>query len=442
MKSFYWIPLWVACLFLILVRFAHATVMPPSSSGNVTTYGAGVMSAADLATAAISRASDSSLQVQKNIDLVVEGRAAVVQGISKPLPKDYAKIAGNFARGVGGAALKTAGWVYAAAEAGKALNDLCNDLGFSCYKGADQSVLVTRSPVGKDQCVSILPTPEYFGGGACSWSMPYMVYDPYITTNGSQRLCAAETYCSSTSANYPNLSNDRIRSGSLTLGPVPSQQNAPSTLQELEDAIASQSGWPSTSSLPKVIEQAIASGETLPVPAPTKITGPSSIPGPTKTETTPAQNGKPQETKTTSTTYNITYEGNKVTTNNTTTTVINNGDTITTTTEESEPEPSPSDSPNPDLPKLYTRKYPDGLTGVWTQRKAELMATPLPSLIQSFAPTITSGAGCPQFSIPLNIGPWQWGTYALGPACYVWDFLKVCVILGASFLARALVFGG
>jgi hypothetical protein len=121
----------------------------------------------------------------------------------------------------------------------------------------------------------------------------------------------------------------------------------------------------------------------------------------------------------------------------------NNGVPETTTeTEETEPEATPTDSVNPDLPKLYERKYPDGLTGVWTTRKAELMATSLPNLIGSLSPTITGSGGCPQFSIPLDIGPWHWGTYNLGPSCAVWEFIKWCVLIGAAFLVRALVFGG
>lgn len=441
MKSF------IAALFLLLASYASAAIMPATSSGNVTTYGAGTMSAADLATAAISRASDSSLQVQKSIDLVVEGRAAAVQGISKPLPVNYAKAVGNFARGIGGAALKTAGWVYAGIEAGKALNDLCNELGYSCYKGT--------SPAGSDTVV----ISKQSSMATCNVTYVASPYSP--TTEFIHTKYCVPSYAGSPTYNYgwsiswggagwPGVSfpcgnyTCKTGSGEYALGQTTnaSSDPVPSTIEELEASIAAKSGWPSGSALPKVVEQAIASGETLSLPAPTQITGPSSIPGPTSTETKPAQNGQPAETKTTSTTYNISYGPNTVTTNQTTTTVINNGDTITTTTEETEPEAAPSDTPNPDLPKLYTRKYPDGLTGVWTERKAELLATPLPNLIQSFTPTITSGSACPQFSIPLNIGPWHWGTYSLGPACYVWDFLKVCVILGAIFLARAVVFGG
>jgi hypothetical protein len=445
-------------LFVVVQAFAHsarADVMPATSSGNVTTYGAGVMSAADLARSVISRASDSSLQVQKSIDLVVDGRAATVTGISKPLPVNYAKAVTNFARGAGGAALKAAGAVYAAGEVAKALWDLCNDLGYRCSKGSDGSPVVEKTdptvctvgPCYEYQIQNGSATSPWFTtrSATCDWlvgalrstnpSYPFVVL-PYPSNTNPSGVCNWTAV-----AGYPNSRNWSYR----TVSPSVSAYQ-PSTIQELEDAIASESGWPSGSSLPEVVRQSVASGYPLPVPAPTTITGPASVPGPTSTKTTPAQNGNPAKTVTTSTTTNITYEGNKVTTNNITTTVTqttNNGVPETTTeTEETEPEATPTDSVNPDLPKLYERKYPDGLTGVWTTRKAELMATSLPNLIGSLSPTITGSGGCPQFSIPLDIGPWHWGTYNLGPSCAVWEFIKWCVLIGAAFLVRALVFGG
>lgn len=439
---------------LLFPLLVFADVMPGTVSGNVVTYAASTMSAADLANAAISRASDSSIQVQKTIDLVVGGKAATVTGISKPLPINYSKAVGNFLRGAGGAALKTAGAVYAVAEVAKSLWDLCNELGFSCSKGSDGKPIVTK------------PNPDACTAGPC-------YYWTYSGASYSTQQLACKAYENFRNTNYPNIvtiasaptngsydacyvyeanksTGQLSLNGNYSVGVSRGASRSPDTdsgvsasIEELESSVAAKSGWPSSSSLPKVLEQAVTSGERLELPAPT-VTGPSTVQGPQTTQNTPSQNGQPSQTKTTNTVYNITYEGNKVTTNNVTTTVINNGSTTTTTTEtkEEQPEAAPSDSVNPDLPTLYKRKYPDGLAGVWTTRKAELSASPLLSLLQNMMPTISGSGGCPQFSIPAQIGPLVFGTGALGPPCAVWDFCKIVILLTAAFLARAIVFGG
>jgi hypothetical protein len=335
---------------------------------------------------------------------------------------------------------------------GVAIYDLARDLGFNLDNSSGASTVSKNDPL----ICSSAPCYEY---STRTWSSTSNTATGYFPT----RAQACEAYRASFPINgfapytvFQSSSDCIVKDKNGSQAPIGSYASRsvspsapgylPSSMQELEDAIASQSGWPSNSKVVQAVKDAVASGESIPLPAPESVTGPASVPGPTSTKTTPAQNGDPAKTVTTSTTTNITYEGNKVTTNNITTTVTNttiNGEPVTTTeTEETEPEATPTDSANPDLPKLYERKYPNGLTGVWTTRKAELMATSLPNLIGSLSPTITGSGGCPQFSIPLDIGPWHWGTYNLGPSCAVWEFIKLCVLIGAAFLVRALVFGG
>lgn len=116
------------------------------------------------------------------------------------------------------------------------------------------------------------------------------------------------------------------------------------------------------------------------------------------------------------------------------------GTTTTTTTET--PADVVQDVPLSDVPKLYKRKYENGIVGVWTEKKAQLSSSGLGSLLQAMMPNIGSSGGCPVFSIPAKIGPLSFGSGFSGPPCYIWEFCKVVVLLGAAFLARALVFGG
>lgn len=232
---------------------------------------------------------------------------------------------------------------------------------------------------------------------------------------------------------------------------TPASSNlVPSTYQDFLDAIASKSGWPSSSKLAPVLRDSL---ELVPSPAigtgPITVAGPSSSSGPTTTTVNTTNN----TTTTSVTTHNHTYQGDTVTT---TSTVINNtinnttGDTIeTTTTNISNPVTPPaesdystSDVPLPDLPILYQPKYPTGLVGVWTQKKAALLATPLASLLPQLMPSVGSVGSCPSWMLDLSLGAWSYGSYNVAPPCYIWDWAKFFVIAGALLLARALIFGG
>jgi hypothetical protein len=179
------------------------------------------------------------------------------------------------------------------------------------------------------------------------------------------------------------------------------------------------------------------------------ITGPASVVTPDKVTTESVTSGGVTTTNTTNnhTTYNISYSQNTVTYNAVNSSVTKNaaGETIKSTAEtidEKDIEPAVTDTDLPEQPKLYERKYPNGLQGVWNDQKTALMATPLASLQSVFAPSIAGGS-CPSWTFNANIGPnMNYGTGVISPPCWLWTALKAIVIVSALFVARGLVFGG
>lgn len=156
----------------------------------------------------------------------------------------------------------------------------------------------------------------------------------------------------------------------------------------------------------------------------------------TKTETDAQGNTK---TTTTQDVYNITYQGDSYTWNQTTITVNPDGSKV-------EEEKPPEATPPPDVelgqhPKLYERKYPDGLAGVWRDNAAAFANTPVFQFLKGLNPNLSTG-GCPKFGISggtvlgISVGG------DVSPPCEVWSFLRVFFVLCALLLSRRLIFGG
>ncbi len=176
--------------------------------------------------------------------------------------------------------------------------------------------------------------------------------------------------------------------------------------------------------------------------------------------TTPTSSGAPgaqpaTQTTTTTTTNNYTYNNNVVnntTVTTTTTTITNNitNETSPPTTEtgetdkpDSEEEDPPVDSPLGDLPKLYERKYPDGLVGIWNQKSEQLKQASVFTLAGELMPTGLTSGTCPTWPITLDFAGWaNYGQHDVAPPCWIWDVAKTIVIIGALMLARSLIFGG
>ncbi|VTY21849.1 Uncharacterised protein [Xylophilus ampelinus] len=215
---------------------------------------------------------------------------------------------------------------------------------------------------------------------------------------------------------------------------------------KLVDLLVSKGGTPDPGIVPEVTSQ----GGTL-TAGDISVSGPTAIPGPTTINISNTSNGP--VTTTTTTTNNYTYNGNSVTNSGTkTTTETKQPDgTTSTTTEETvspgdeqeAPEPSPVDTPLGELPKLYERKYPDGIVGIWNDKRQQLNQTQLFQLPQQLMPTGIGGGSCPSFKIPLDFAAFgDYGEADVSPPCWVYDVIKVIVLIGAAILARALIFGG
>lgn len=280
-------------LFLPLVTRAQAlpsTGFPYTTTGNTHVYTGGTTTAANASSMSFGNPANGSVYAQSTQSLPIGGGyTATVQARSIPAKPDVAKAVGNFARGVGGAALKTAGAVYAAAEVAKALNDLCNELGYSCYKGADGQPAVQKSD---PEICTVAPCFEYAAQLISGGSFTAYFRTPRQAAESAVAIGYSNTYwkytlVSFTATDYTyntvnktsgaNNGNTTRPLGSRPAAPQPAQYQ-PSTFEQLEASIAAKAGWPSGSALPKVVEQAVASGYPLPLPAPSQVTGPAAVP--------------------------------------------------------------------------------------------------------------------------------------------------------------------
>jgi hypothetical protein len=97
----------------------------------------------------------------------------------------------------------------------------------------------------------------------------------------------------------------------------------------------------------------------------------------------------------------------------------------------------------PGQPTLYTRKYSQ-TPGDYFVSKMAAATAPLNGMAGAFFPTWADNyEACPQFSIPVNLGPgWNYGVYQTDIPCSVWTVCRWVIIISALFLARALIFGG
>ncbi|MDP1712885.1 MAG: hypothetical protein Q8K86_10565 [Candidatus Nanopelagicaceae bacterium] len=105
---------------------------------------------------------------------------------------------------------------------------------------------------------------------------------------------------------------------------------------------------------------------------------------------------------------------------------------------------SGADQGSPDHPKLWEKKYPDGLAGVWAAKKTALLNTDIGKLAPSLMPNnIPQNAALPVWNLPLDFGPgMNYGSHNVAPTAEIWGWAKVFLIISALLLARALIFGG
>lgn len=176
------------------------------------------------------------------------------------------------------------------------------------------------------------------------------------------------------------------------------------------------------------------------------VSGPASVPGPSSTTT-----NSDGSTVTTNTVNNFTYNNNNstvtVTTTTTTTTTDPNGSTSSQqTTEDGKPEPEesvapPRDPDMPEVPTLYEKKYPDGLSGVWATRKAQLQTTPIFSFLASLVPS-TGDGGCPSWQLPVMYGIKNTSVVDISIPCWIWSAIRAIFVVTALLSCRRIIFGG
>jgi len=334
---------------------------------------------------------------------------------------------------------------------GLALYEFAKEMKYILSRGPDGSVVVQRendqatcnvshgaTPYDSDTNIqkNWYCVPEM--AGSASYRYGWSMTAPAYGWTGVSFPCGNYS-CATGSLNYAMGTTSNVTVG----------EPLPSTMQEFLDAVAAKSGWPAGSKVGEMLEEsALQTGVKIKT-GPMTVTGPATSPGAQKV----TQNSTNNTTTTENTTYNHTYNGDTI--NTTTVTVTNvtdntTGQTISneTTTEtpdkeEDPPEEEATDTPLPELPKLYTPKYPNGLEGVWTQQKAALNATPLATLAGRLMPAVGNSGTCPVMNIDLAFAVWaDFGVKDVAPPCYVWDWARLIVLVGALLLARALIFGG
>lgn len=186
----------------------------------------------------------------------------------------------------------------------------------------------------------------------------------------------------------------------------------------------------------------------------TSLSGPSSVSGPS--ESTTGTYTRPDGTtgttgSTTNVRYDIKYGDNYYDYSKTTTTTkTQDGQKVSeeTTTESPEVDQEEpvediafTDSEFPPVEPFYVQKYPEGLQGVWDNAKADFDNSEFMSFLHSFVPQFSGS--CPSWSMSFSISSWaNYGTIGFVNLCYVFDFIKVVILVTALFTARAITFGG
>lgn len=263
--------------------------------------------------------------------------------------------AGEVAGAVGRFAVRSAG----ALVVGVALYDLAKELLFIVGRNPDGSLKVEKETP---------PAPTEFlwraanYGSATSWGSPgaacHAIQLAYgwtqsttavVLHSGTAGTANAKWYCSTWSVYIETAGQARCGTTSVPTSTTTCPAAAePSTIQDLENAVAAKSGWPTNSNISRVLAEAGTGSEQKLQPEPLTITGPATSQGTTTTTNNTTNN----TTKTEVVTYNHTYEGNKVNTTTTTiTTTVDNGTGAvidsTTTTSDPAVAQDPSDKPDP-----------------------------------------------------------------------------------------------
>lgn len=408
-----------------------AFVWPGTASGGTTTFGGTTVGAGNLGGTTFSNTPSGPVYATAGGKVYLPGGKVLdVTGKAPLSPAAYGKAIG-----------RAASRLAPAAAVGAAIWDLLDDLGY--IKDADG--LKYRDP----SVCSVAPCYLYrtsLNGPQGQWSTTReaacasaaSAYNAQNSTYMVSSWSVTPTHCSGTIVQRSTGSFfTSVTQPFATQSTTPSEpQYLPATQQQLEDAIASQSGWPSGSSIGDAIREAIEQGETIPVPQPTEVTGPASAPGTSTTTQRTNRDASGNVTGvtniTTNTTYNFNYGPNTVTTTTVTTTTTTNPDgTTETSTDEQEDQEEPR-NPCEDTPDLVTCG------------KLDSPETEVPKTTKNltYAPEeLGLGAGACPSPIPLNTSRGNW-SLDLTPYCNATaTYVRPMVILVAMFLAYLIMTG-
>jgi hypothetical protein len=375
-------------LALVLPGAAYAQVVPgngavlpmaSSTVGNATTFSKFMGGLTNIDRFAVTSASDGTLLASTGTKLSTGAQVTVASRASK------AGVAGAIGRFAGKAL--PIGYTLGV---GFALYDLATELGFGVSQSGSDIVL-TQAPPGSctvGPCWTFktnfqaLRTSSWTSASDMCYAVAAAQFPGQTITLHSSNVNTSNNTvaCPITASSYGyygGLSGFRVAS-------APVSASTPATVQDLENAIASKSGWPVSSALGRATVDAVKLGQESIELTPDTVTGPATTPGPTSTKTEPNGN-----VTTTTTTNNYNYAGDTVTVTTNTSTAVYNPTTQTTetTTETTEPELEPKDPCESDPNRIACAEF----------------GTPEPEQIKdggsgftSIVPvSFSSSAGCP-----------------------------------------------
>ena len=255
--------------------------------------------------------------------------------------------AAEVGKAVGRAALKI-GSSLAFVGTGLALYDLAKELGFNLARNSDGSLSVAQAtPSGACDLT----------GGGISYSTGAGNTTPWPTflaqAAPDSRYQCVQSFPQNESSCSPTVQCKFVGSSTIQYAPLTWATKAllvnpvtqPSTVQDLQNAVASKSGWPVGSAVPRLI------AEDNP-PVAQKIQTTDTIASGVATSagtTTTTNNTTNNTTKTETTTHNHAYAGNTVTTTNnvSSVTIDNSTGAVTNSTTTTSTPPAPSPAPEP-----------------------------------------------------------------------------------------------
>lgn len=337
----------VIAIFVLAVGwsgYASAQALPtpvfvPAASGNVVTFANATATAANASSITFGHAANGPVYAEAAASFRTAG-GSVVPVVARSAPSALA-IAKTIGSGI--AMASNVGMVLVA---GVALYEFAKEMGFNVSSSGGVAT------VTKDDPMLCTVGPCYTWDAIASglrgrWPTSARVCAEAAAANpssGNQRntIVNTGTACDL----YTSINNGPfLLAGRYTLNKIarsgvdvgPPVQSSP---QELQDAIASKTAWPSTSKIDDALRDAIKAGAPLALPKPLQITGPLEVAYPPKTVTSP------DGTKTVTTNKEkITYSPDgsiKVDTESTVKTLDAAGNvTGTTVTTDSPPAPEP-----------------------------------------------------------------------------------------------------